>query len=68
VRKDDWKLLLQAAPYGTGTWQLYDLSQDPGEQHDLAAQFPLITDTLINDWQSYAKEVGVILPDKPVPY
>lgn len=68
VRKDDWKLLLQPAPYGTGAWQLYDLSQDPGEQHDLAAQFPLITNTLINDWQSYAKDVGVILPDKPISY
>jgi len=68
VQRDNWKLLLQAAPYGTSKWQLYDLSKDPGEQHDLAGDYPKITQSLITEWQSYAEEVGVILPDGPVSY
>jgi arylsulfatase A-like enzyme len=68
VQKDHWKLLLQEAPYGTGQWQLYNLSNDPGEQHDLATEFPEVRNSLIDDWQSYAEHVGVVLPDGPVSY
>lgn len=68
VRKGNWKLLLQAEPYGTNEWQLYDLSKDPGEQHDLAIQQPKITALLIKAWQAYAYDVGVVLPDGPVRY
>jgi arylsulfatase A-like enzyme len=68
VRQGDWKLLLQAEPYGTNEWQLYDLSKDLGEQHDLATQYPKITNTLIKEWHAYADKVGVILPGGPVSY
>jgi arylsulfatase A-like enzyme len=68
VQQGKWKLLLQAEPYGTNEWQLYDLSKDPGEQHDLASLHPATTNTLIKEWYAYADKVGVILPGGPVTY
>jgi arylsulfatase len=58
--KGNWKILRLAKPFGTGTWQLYDLEKDPGEINDLSQQFPAKRDSLINDWMQYAKENGVI--------
>ena len=31
IRQGDWKALYLPAPYGPGTWQLYDLSGDPAK-------------------------------------
>jgi arylsulfatase len=39
-RLGDWKILQLPPPYGTGQWQLYDLSKDPGETNDLASRPP----------------------------
>ena len=36
----NWKLLWMPPPFGSGDWQLYDLSQDPGELVDLGNQYP----------------------------
>jgi hypothetical protein len=47
-------------PFGTGTWQLYDLEKDPGEINDLSQQFSAKRDSLISEWMQYAKENGVI--------
>ncbi|MEI7983113.1 MAG: sulfatase-like hydrolase/transferase, partial [Bacteroidota bacterium] len=58
--KGNWKILRLAKPFGTGTWQLYDLEKDPGEMNDLSQQFPAKRDSLIDDWMQYAKENGVI--------
>ena len=58
--KGNWKILRLGKPFGTGTWQLYDLAKDPGEINDLSQQFPAKRDSLINDWMQYAKENGVI--------
>lgn len=63
VTKGKWKALYQNAPYGTGEWQLYDLSQDLGEQNDLSLNYPELRTELIAEWEKYAQEVGVIIPD-----
>ena len=68
ARRGDWKILLQEAPYGTGEWQLYNLAEDLGEQHDLSAQYPQVRTELIQAWQRYAQEVGVLLPEHPISY
>ena len=39
IRQGDWKALYLPA-YGTGKWQLYDLSADPGEIEDMAEARP----------------------------
>jgi arylsulfatase len=58
--KGNWKILRLGKPFGTGTWQLYDVEKDPGEIYDLSQQFPAKRDSLILDWMKYAEENGVI--------
>lgn len=64
VTQGKWKALYQNPPYGPGEWQLYDLTTDPGEQEDLSLKHPELRQSLIQAWDDYAKEVGVILPDR----
>ena len=54
--KDNWKLLRLPQPFGTGQWQLYDLDKDLGETTDLSAQYPDIKESLIKEWNEYARE------------
>jgi len=58
--KGNWKILRLGKPFGTGSWQLYDLEKDPGEINDLSQQYPAKRDSLISEWMQYAKENGVI--------
>lgn len=66
VTKGKWKALRQDPPYGTGEWQLYDLSEDLGEQYDLSLNHPQLRKELIAEWEEYAQEVGVIEPETTV--
>jgi arylsulfatase len=61
IRQGDWKALYLPAPYGPGTWQLYDLSADRGEIDDLASSRPEKLAELLELWGRYVKESGVIL-------
>ncbi|MGI9474050.1 MAG: arylsulfatase, partial [Rubripirellula sp.] len=67
-RRGNWKILKLPSPYGTGDWQLYDLSSDPGETSDLANSFPDRVKELSEKWNQYASKNGVVEPDKPVVY
>jgi arylsulfatase len=46
-------------------WQLFDLSSDRGEQHDLSAAQPQTLERLKQAWQGYAQRVGVVAPPAP---
>ncbi|HEX2797622.1 MAG TPA: arylsulfatase [Immundisolibacter sp.] len=61
VRQGDWKAVNIPPPAGPGVWQLYDLSRDPGEVYDLAQAQPETLNHLIEHWQQYAQETGVVL-------
>ena len=61
IRQGDWKALQLPAPYGPGSWQLYDLSVDPGEIDDLAAARPDKLAELLALWDDYVADCGVIL-------
>ena len=61
IRQGDWKALYLPAPYGPGNWQLYDLSADPGEIDDLAAARPDKLAELLQLWDRYVEETGVVL-------
>ena len=37
---------------GTTAWQLFDLSTDPGERHDLAVELPELTSELVAEWEA----------------
>ena len=62
VRKGDFKLLWLPAPFGVDDWQLYDLSKDPAELNDLSKERPELRKEMIEIWNRYASETGVILP------
>jgi len=66
VRKGDFKLLWLPKPFGTGDWQLYDLATDPGEVNDLSKRHPTLHAEMVEIWNHYSRETGVILPDPPI--
>ena len=63
-RKGEWKILKLPVPYGSGEWQLYNLKNDPGENNDLAKNHAEILEELSKLWEDYAKENGVVEPNK----
>jgi len=67
-RRGSWKVLRLPEPFGTGDWQLYDLAEDPGEQHDLAQQNQQLVGDLGQNWERYAEDNGVIRPSSPTAY
>lgn len=66
IRQGEWKLLWEHKPHGTDDWTLYNLAQDPGERHDLAAQEPQKVKQLLTLWDEYVKTNNVILPSRYV--
>lgn len=61
IIKGDWKIVYFPTPIGHGNWELFDLSKDPGEQHDMAEIMPNKLAELTADWAHYQQENGVIL-------
>lgn len=45
-------------------WQLFDVAQDRGETHDLAAAQPQTVERLKAAWLKYAERVGVAFPPR----
>jgi hypothetical protein len=67
-RQGDWKILRLPEPFGNGAWQLYHLSEDPGETEDLAERYPQRVEQLAAGWDEYAKANEVVHPDVPVAF
>lgn len=67
-RLGNWKILKLPPPYGSGEWQLYDLSSDPGEITNIADKYPDRLAKLSKKWQAFASENGVVEPDKATFY
>ena len=57
-----YKAVLVDSPYGSGQWQLYNLSVDPGETKDLAKEDEERLENFKSGWDDYAKRVGVVFP------
>lgn len=58
--RGDYKLVRNMPPYGDGTWQLFDLTEDPGETRDLAGSEPELMASLQAAYRSYAEREGVL--------
>lgn len=62
--KGDYKLTKNSLPWGDAQWHLFHLSIDPGEASDLREKEPARYAEMLADYESYAKEMGVLkLPD-----
>ena len=60
VRKGDWKLVYANPPWGSGSWELYDLSTDRAELNNQAANRPEKVKELLAAYDQYAAENGVV--------
>ena len=61
IRQGNWKAVYVPVPsWGSAAWQLYDLATDPGEILDLAAAHPDVLRGLLDLWQRYTNETGVL--------
>ena len=61
--KGDWKALKLVPPLGDGKWKLYNLMQDIGETTDLSEENPELLAEMVEDYEEYAKRVGVVPPE-----
>jgi arylsulfatase A-like enzyme len=66
VRKGDYKLLWLVEPFGPDEWQLYNLANDPGETVDLSTRMPELRSEMIEIWNRYSQDTGVILPSRNI--
>jgi arylsulfatase A-like enzyme len=61
VRQGDWKIVWdQAAPEAERRWRLFNVAQDPSEQHDLSMTNVTKLNEMVANWDVYATENGVI--------
>lgn len=64
VRIGQWKAVQLAQVPHAPRWELFDLTQDPAEMHDLSTARPEQARELLEVWDRYVKDNHVILPDK----
>ena len=61
VRQGDWKIVWdQSAKPADRHWELFNVAQDPSEQHDLGSTMPDKLKEMEANWDVYAKDSGVI--------
>ena len=62
VRKGNWKLLNTILPYDSSNIQLFNLTDDLAEIHDLKEQEPGVVNELILEWEKYKEEAKIMIP------
>jgi arylsulfatase len=69
IRQGHWKIAWISRPNVSGSWELYDLAQDPSEQHDVSAQNQGRFKAMLGLWKDYAHKNKIILHEQLVsPY
>lgn len=58
--KGDYKIMLNRGGINDGRWHLYNITQDPGETNQLETIEPAIFSELLSEYETYARENGVI--------
>lgn len=61
-----WKAIKLHAPWGNDEWSLYDIKNDVNERYNVSKDYPLILDSLIESFQQYKVENGVLTEPKDV--
>ena len=61
--KGDYKITFNRGGQNDNRWRLYNLQQDPGETQAIESQYPAILSDLLNDYERYTQNNGVL----PVP-
>jgi arylsulfatase len=64
-----WKAVRLRAPWDDSVWRLYNLTSDPGEQTDIAAQHPELLARLVDAYDDFARANRVLdVPDEVTAY
>jgi arylsulfatase A-like enzyme len=66
VRQGEWKIRWEYKPLGKADWELFNLTDDPAERKDLAAERSDKLQEMITLWENYAQANNVILPSRSV--
>ena len=66
IRQGEWKIRWEYKPLGKADWELFNLTDDPAERKDLAAERPDKLQEMIKLWENYAQANKVILPSRSV--
>jgi arylsulfatase A-like enzyme len=56
----NWKILWMPPPFGSGDWELYNLSEDPAEMKNVAGDHPERLESMIEMWERYKVENTVL--------
>jgi len=56
----DWKILWMPPPFGSGSWELYNLTDDPAEMSDLASEHPKRLGEMVAMWEQYKTDNEVL--------
>lgn len=59
VRSQDWKLIFY---HEDQRYELYNLADDIGEQHDIAQQYPEVVDDLKKKLSEWLADTGAVMP------
>jgi arylsulfatase len=59
----DWKAVKNMPPISDGKWHLFNITADIGENNDLASEHPELLQKMMQAYDKYAKEVGVVVPE-----
>ena len=60
LRKGDWKIVWPKRMPHEIKWELYDLSSDRCEMNNLADKYPKRVESMSQEWDTWARRVGVI--------
>lgn len=60
IREGIWKAVWINKPRGKDDWELYNMEKDPAELHDLSEKEPDILARLVDHWEIYYAETGMI--------
>ena len=71
LKRGDWKIVWEQRPINLSwdyehpdyweTWRLFNMADDPTEQHDLASEHPELLAELVALWDAWAEENGIML-------
>jgi len=60
AKQGEWKIALQGRPeLGSGSWELYNIATDRGENHNVAQLYPAKVQELLAVYQKYTEQNGV---------
>lgn len=60
IREGPWKAVWLNKPRGKDDWELYNINDDPAEMHDLSETEPQVLARLIEHWERYFAETGMV--------